>query len=68
MGFYRTLSRIMALSSLTAKDWKTKGPDLKSVLTVGFGVVGTARFERATPASRTLCSTRLSHVPTDIFF
>ncbi len=29
-------------------------------------VVGTARFERATPASRTLCSTRLSHVPTKL--
>jgi hypothetical protein len=27
-------------------------------------LVGTARFELATPASRTLCSTRLSHVPT----
>ena len=27
-------------------------------------LVGTAGFEPATPASRTLCSTRLSHVPT----
>ncbi len=27
-------------------------------------VVGTTGFEPATPASRTLCSTRLSHVPT----
>ena len=27
-------------------------------------MVGTAGFEPATPASRTLCSTRLSHVPT----
>ena len=27
-------------------------------------MVGTTGFEPATPASRTLCSTRLSHVPT----
>ena len=27
-------------------------------------MVGTAGFEPATPASRTLCSSRLSHVPT----
>ena len=27
-------------------------------------VVGTTGFEPATPASRTRCSTRLSHVPT----
>ncbi len=29
-----------------------------------FCLVGTTGFEPATPASRTLCSTRLSHVPT----
>ena len=34
----------------------------------GFEVVGTTGFEPATPASRTLCSTRLSHVPTDFSF
>jgi hypothetical protein len=33
-------------------------------LSACFYLVGTARFELATPASRTLCSTRLSHVPT----
>jgi hypothetical protein len=31
-------------------------------------VVGTTGFEPATPASRTLCSTRLSHVPTHLLF
>jgi hypothetical protein len=30
----------------------------------GKGVVGTTGFEPAAPASRTRCSTRLSHVPT----
>jgi hypothetical protein len=32
------------------------------------GLVGTTGFEPATPASRTLCSTRLSHVPTPCLF
>src|SRR5690606_22503445 len=31
-----------------------------------FKMVGTTGFEPATPASRTLCSTRLSHVPTSV--
>ncbi len=29
-------------------------------------MVGTRGFEPPTPASRTLCSTRLSHVPTNV--
>jgi hypothetical protein len=32
----------------------------------GVILVGTTGFEPATPASRTLCSTRLSHVPTHL--
>ena len=30
-------------------------------------MVGMARFERATPASRTQCPTKLGHIPTDEF-
>ncbi len=29
-------------------------------------MVGMARFERATPASRTQCPTRLGHIPTSV--
>gem|GEM_PF-6896562 len=31
-------------------------------------MVGTRGFEPPAPASRTLCSTRLSHVPTPLFY
>jgi hypothetical protein len=30
-------------------------------------MVGMARFERATPASRTQCPTKLGHIPTSLF-
>ena len=38
----------------------------KKIKRLGY-VVGTSGFEPPTPASRTLCSTRLSHVPTQGF-
>ena len=44
---------------------KKGGPDLPGPHALLIFLVGTSGFEPPTPASRTLCSTRLSHVPTD---
>ena len=41
--------------------------DRSSTGAEGRKMVGMARFERATPASRTQCPTKLGHIPTSIY-